>query len=151
MEPGKALSEGAAVLLTRVLCIREATSLMKADKSMEAVPPGRAAVLDCCLSEISDLHSHNHPVAWLRPTGQHGSAEWCWLPLGVHHRDVLYGRTCRECDEIAGRVKMPAELAEGDWLAVGNVGAYDVSMAYSFGNGSLVPALEMLVAKENSH
>ena len=130
-EPGKAILQSAGTLVTRVLCMRESSSTVP---ETERSSTARIAILDTSIAETPDIRSHNHPLAWLaQDTGQS-----TWLPLldSSSGNDVLCGRICMEHDILATSITLPDDLRAGDWISIGSVGAYDMSMAYNFGTAS---------------
>ncbi len=68
-------------------------------------------------------------------------AQWPF-PIQVHRADgeaslqtaefTLYGPTCDPIDTMPGRHALPADLAEGDVIEVGMLGAYGTAMATGF-------------------
>jgi len=142
VEPGKIITERAGLLLTRVLTVREPSArsrhdleeLDKMDRDTEE--PGQCAIVDACIGELGDYNSRTHPVAHL-PRNATSSKEWKVLTSGAASNGSIYGRICMESDLIARSVELPRTLSPGDWIAVAMVGAYDTSMAYRFGTGSL--------------
>lgn len=107
--------------------------------------PGRALVADACsllvqvqlrkerglylndgifgsLSEMA-LSSLRMPVRLLRPGA-------------VMARDTasftLYGPTCDSLDVLPGHFELPADVREGDWLEIGQIGAYSNALATRF-------------------
>jgi diaminopimelate decarboxylase len=134
-EPGKSILQSAGTLLTRVLCVRESTINMRDSCSMtdkaDKYSTGRVAILDTNIAELPDLHSHEHPLAWL--AREPHNSTWVPLSTGNDGNDALYGRICMEHDILATSMVLPDNLQVGDWIAIGSVGAYDISMAYHFG------------------
>jgi diaminopimelate decarboxylase len=47
----------------------------------------------------------------------------------------ILGRLCMEDDILAPNVHPRADIAEGELLAICDAGAYESSMAYTFGRG----------------
>ncbi|WP_037864068.1 hypothetical protein [Streptomyces sp. NRRL S-340] len=118
LEPGKLLTQPAAAVVTRVLLAR-------------GRGPGREVVVDAALGDIPEARYRAHPVA--RFTGGE------WRPVARGTGRVL-GRSCMENDILAEQVDA-GSLAEGDFLAFGMCGAYDLSMAYPFGRGRAAGSL----------
>lgn len=116
LEPGKALSQRSMCLLTRVLEVRPART-------------GTELVVDASVAELPDVKSHPHRIASLGPSGR--------LSLWGQGRDRVLGRLCMEFDILSDSVQAPRTLRQGDLLAYLDAGAYDASMAYSFGSGGL--------------
>ena len=118
LEPGKLLTEPAASIVTRVLV----TS--RRGKSHEVV-------VDAAIGDIPEAGYRGHPVArW-------DGSRWVALREG---RDRILGRSCMEVDVLAKNVDLGG-VAEGDHLAFGMCGAYDLSMAYPFGRGEAAGGL----------
>ena len=139
-EPGKAVVQSAGVMVTRVLSVREASAQLSEsqaksnDDSDEDHITSRIAILDTSIAELPDIGSHAHELLWM-PKEYSGSTSWQPIP-STGGKDAIYGRICMEHDVLARSVKLPENLTAGDFLAIGSVGAYDLSMAYKFGNAS---------------
>jgi diaminopimelate decarboxylase len=137
LEPGKVISERAGVLLTRVMQVREPSARARAlEESAGALDDalnntGRCIIVDSCTNEIADLRSHTHPIAVAAAAAPHE-----WRLSRSTGGDAIYGRVCMEADVIAEGISLPKNIARGDWVAIGYVGAYDLSMAHVFGTGS---------------
>jgi diaminopimelate decarboxylase len=119
VEPGKLLTEPAASVVTRVIV---------------GGPRGKAreVVVDAALGDIPESRYRGHPIArW------DGDA---WVPL-KQGRDRILGRSCMETDILATNVDLDG-VGEGDHLAFGLCGAYDLSMAYPFGRGHAAEGLK---------
>jgi diaminopimelate decarboxylase len=114
LEPGKALSQRAMCLLTRVLEVRRSRT-------------GTELVVDASVEELPDVKSHPHRVASLGRSGK--------LSLWEAGHDRVLGRLCMEFDIVSDGVSAPRTVRPGDLLAYLDAGAYDASMAYSFGCG----------------
>jgi len=69
------------------------------------------------------------PARLLRPGGQ---------PAPVERDFVLYGPTCDSADVMQGPFRLPADAAEGDWIELGQLGAYAACLATPF-NGFAAP------------
>jgi diaminopimelate decarboxylase len=117
VEPGKAIAQPAMALATTVLEVRRAK-----DGATEAV-------VDAAISDLPMAPFYPHRV--YAP-----GAEGGWEALGGRG-DRLLGRICMETDVLASDLALPASIAEGDRLVIGDAGAYDASMAYNFGRGVL--------------
>lgn len=116
LEPGKALSQRSMCLLTHVLEVRRSRTRAE-------------LVVDASVAELPDVRSHPHRIASLGPSG--GLALWGAGP------DRVLGRLCMEFDILSDSVQAPKTVRRGDLLAYLDAGAYDASMAYSFGSGGL--------------
>lgn len=118
LEPGKLLTEPAAAIVTRVLIGSRRNK-------------GCEVVVDAALGDLPEARWRGHPVA--RWTG----TEWVALREG---RDRILGRSCMETDLLVNNVDL-SDVGEGDHLAFGLCGAYDLSMAYPFGRGRAAEGL----------
>ena len=56
----------------------------------------------------------------------------------------VFGPTCDGSDVLSGELCLPADIAEGDWIEIGQHGAYGACLRSDF-NG-LLPALTTTVA-----
>lgn len=45
---------------------------------------------------------------------------------------VVYGPTCDSMDVLASRIRLPETVAEGDWLEIGDLGAYSNALSTRF-------------------
>lgn len=129
-----------------VLAIRDGLAALRlpADTAVLA-EPGRALVADACsllvqvhlrkdgalylndgifgsLAEMA-LSSLRMPVRLVRRTGPGARAT---LPFR------LYGPTCDGLDVLPGSFSLPADVREGDWLEIGQIGAYSNALATHF-------------------
>lgn len=116
LEPGKALSQRSMCLLTHVLEVRRSRTRAE-------------LVVDASVAELPDVRSHPHRIASLGPSGR--------LALWGAGPDRVLGRLCMEFDILSDSVQAPKTVRRGDLLAYLDAGAYDASMAYSFGSGGL--------------
>lgn len=110
-EPGRALAADSASLLTRVE-LRKGNSLYLNDGAY-----GR-------------LFDATH-VRWtypMRALGRPGGA----APQGALEPFGFYGPTCDSLDAAEGPFFLPADIAEGDWIEIGMLGAYGQAMATGF-------------------
>ena len=114
LEPGKALVEPCAVVISTVLEVRRRGEGF------------REAVVDASIAELPLIDAYPH-----RFVAVIGDRLDPLLP----GRDSILGRLCMENDILMPRVSLPETLKEGDRIAVCDAGAYDASMAYSFGTG----------------
>ncbi len=107
--------------------------------------PGRALVADACSLLVQVLLRKDHRL-YLND-GIYGSlAEMFQSNLRMPVRLVrpgavssaslqafrLFGPTCDSLDVIPGTFELPADIAEGDWLEVAQVGAYSYALASRF-------------------
>jgi ornithine decarboxylase len=72
-----------------------------------------------------------YPVKAIRPHGEFGSE---LMEFG------FYGPTCDSMDMMKGPFHLPADIAEGDWIEIGQLGAYGSTMRTNF-NGFFSDAL----------
>lgn len=114
LEPGKAFAEPCMAVVSRVVELRSTDSRAE-------------AVIDGSLSELPVIHEFPHRMLIL---GRKGQVEE--LSRG---EDRILGRLCMEDDTLARRVALPSWLHEDDLIVLCDAGAYDTSMAYSFGRG----------------
>jgi len=113
VEPGKALSEPCMAVIARVIEVRRNCD-------------PRQVIVDASVSELPVIHEFPHRLFAL------GCANIQQLPPGD---DIIFGRLCMENDVLSARVALPSWLAEGHLIAFCDAGAYDASMAYTFGRG----------------
>jgi diaminopimelate decarboxylase len=112
VEPGRGIVAGAGWLLTRVVRV-QARGHLVADAGMtELIRPM--------------LYGARHPVSVLELGGAAGERTW-----------TLSGPVCEAGDILAEN--LPLAAGEGMLLAIGEVGAYGLSMASGY-NGRLLPA-----------
>ncbi len=116
IEPGRGLAEPTMAMLTRVLEVRPRPG------------GGRDVLVDAAVSELPEIARHPHRT-FLRTAGTGR-----WGLLGAGPGDIL-GRSCMESDVLATGVALAADVAVGDYVAVCDAGAYDVSKSYVFGCG----------------
>ncbi|MFO1129481.1 MAG: type III PLP-dependent enzyme [Rhodospirillales bacterium] len=64
------------------------------------------------------------PVRLIRPDGPDPAAE----PVAFR----LFGPTCDAADRMDGPFHLPADTAEGDWIEIGQLGAYGASLRTAF-------------------
>jgi len=107
--------------------------------------PGRALVADAC-SLLVQVHLRKDDALYLND-GVFGSlAEMALSSLRMPVRLVrrgaataresrafkLYGPTCDSLDVLPGTFDLPADAREGDWLEIGQLGAYSNALATRF-------------------
>lgn len=112
IEPGKAMTQSAEALLTRVLEVRDSRK------------GARSAILDASIAELSDSTQVSRAFA--------AYTEGAWRQL-TDGEDSIYGRICMEQDILRQNIQLPSTLSSGDLIAVVNAGAYESSMSYDFG------------------
>jgi diaminopimelate decarboxylase len=114
LEPGRAVAEPLAGLLTTVLEVRRRSGHCE-------------VVVDASIAEVPEISVHRHQ--WL----------WCSKgrlpePLGPGGSTIL-GRSCVEADILATDIEIPGTVRTGDVFVITDVGAYDTSKSYVFGRG----------------
>ncbi len=107
--------------------------------------PGRALVADAC-SLLVQIQLRKDSALYLND-GVFGSlAEMALsslrMPVRLLRRGAsavresraftLYGPTCDGLDVLPGRFELPADAREGDWLEIGQLGAYSNALATRF-------------------
>lgn len=112
LEPGKLLTQSCATVITRVLAV-------------DVVGDETCVIVDASLGDLPEGPYRWHPVA---------RYDHSWEPLAAGSGRLL-GRSCMEADVLAEGLDLDC-LKEGDVVAIGMAGAYDVSMTYDFGRGS---------------
>ena len=110
-EPGRLLAEDSAVLISRIIEVKNGLS-------------GPMAVCDGGVNLVPTAGAIRHPIRLL--------AEYDQQQL----REVeLYGPLCMQSDILGVGVPLPIDCKAGDLLVIGNVGAYDQSFSFSFITG----------------
>lgn len=107
-EPGRSLVASGASLLTQVQ-LRKEESLYLNDGVYHSMSEAKAGF--------------KLPVRPLRLTGEFSSEQISY---------TLFGPTCDSTDVIPYKIDLPADIAEGDWIEFGQMGAYSNSMATKF-------------------
>jgi len=74
------------------------------------------------LSDAGDL-AFRYPVRLIRPEGVSAANM-----IGFS----LYGPTCDSADVMRGPFVLPADVAEGDWIEIGQLGAYGGCLRTAF-------------------
>jgi ornithine decarboxylase len=74
------------------------------------------------LSDAGDL-AFRYPVRLIRP-GADAAAEMTGF--------MLFGPTCDSADVMAGPFPLPKDVAEGDWIEIGQLGAYGACLRTAF-------------------
>lgn len=150
-EPGKAITERAGAVLTKVLEIREMEKKTRR-KSIELSASrsnsedheceqnddddeqkNRAVIVDACISDMGSMPIHVHPLLWQKGAGSKG---WSTLPAG---KDQMWGSICMEFDVLGSQFEIPEEAAIGDHVLIAFTGAYDMTLAYDFADGKERP------------
>ena len=65
-----------------------------------------------------------YPVRLIRPVGP--------APTGALVAFSLFGPTCDSADRMRGPFLLPADVAEGDWIEIGQLGAYGACLRTAF-------------------
>ncbi len=113
IEPGRALVQPLAVVETTVLELRERDGV-------------REIVVDAALAEVPRCVWYPHR---LLSRGEDGWHHWGRGP------DRVVGRLCMEDDVLRTGIAVPDDVRAGTRVFIADAGAYDRSMAYSFGRG----------------
>ncbi len=113
LEPGRALLQPLAVVETTVLELRERAGV-------------REIVVDASLAEVPRCVWYPHR---LLSRGADGWRHWGRGP------DRIVGRLCMEDDVLRTGIAVPDDVRAGSRVFIADAGAYDRSMAYSFGRG----------------
>lgn len=112
LEPGRAVAQPLAALVTRVLAVRGG-------------PGVTDVVVDASIADVPEIGRSPH--RWFM-----GAPHGCPLPAGS---GTVLGRSCMESDVLAAGLGLPDGIAAGDVLVITDVGAYDTSKSYPFGLG----------------
>lgn len=76
----------------------------------------------------------NYPVRGIRPDGKKFSSEM------VDY--IFYGPTCDSMDVMQGPFRLPKDIQEGDWIEIGQMGAYGAAMRTDFNSlGAYITAV----------
>jgi ornithine decarboxylase len=108
-EPGRALVAGGGSVVVQVQQRRD----------------GALYVNDGVYGTLSDAGAPGFvfPCRLIRPDG----------PAAVESQDfVLFGPTCDSADRMAGPFRLPADVREGDWIEIGQLGAYGACLRTAF-------------------
>jgi diaminopimelate decarboxylase len=116
-ELGRSIVQSLCVLVARILDVRRSREGGICD-----------VVVDCGINDLPDVWSSPHPAYIYCYT----SRSWRRVNRGTSR---ILGRLCMESDLLYSAVEVPEDCSVGDLLAVFNVGAYDTSMSYRFGEG----------------
>jgi diaminopimelate decarboxylase len=109
LEPGRALVQPLAVVETTVLEVRRGAGAWE-------------IVVDASLAEVPRAPVYPHRIL-------SGGRVWGRGP------DRMLGRLCMEDDVLRAGVAVPEDVEPGTRVLIADAGAYDRSMAYSFGRG----------------
>lgn len=109
-EPGRALVAGGASVVVQVQ-LRRGNALYVNDGVYGS------------LADAGPL-GFRYPVRLIRPAGPAQAAELVGFSL--------FGPTCDSADRMQGPFLLPADTAEGDWIEIGQLGAYGACMRTGF-------------------
>jgi len=111
-EPGRALCADGMSLIVQVL--------MRKDR--------RLYLNDGIYGSLSETAlSHGevwYPTKVIRPDGEG--------PSGADEPFTIFGPTCDSLDKLPIEVPLPGDIAEGDWIEIGTMGAYSNSSRTAF-------------------
>ncbi|MBU0724461.1 MAG: type III PLP-dependent enzyme [Alphaproteobacteria bacterium] len=109
-EPGRALVAAGASLVVQVH-LRRGNELF---------------INDGVYGTLSDagVPAFRFPVRLIRPGGENVSEEM--------QDYVFFGPTCDSADRMAGPFPLPADMREGDWIEIGQLGAYGACLRTGF-------------------
>jgi ornithine decarboxylase len=110
-EPGRALVAGGGSVVVQVQARR--------DGEMGGASLGEALYLnDGVYGSLADagVLGFRYPVRLIRPDGV--------APSGELRPFSFFGPTCDSADVMRGPFLLPADVAEGDWIEIGQLGAY---------------------------
>ena len=110
-EPGRALVAGGASIVVQVQLRRD----------------GALYVSDGvygCLSDAAPRTGFRFPARLLRPEGP--------VPATALRDFALFGPTCDSADHMPGPWPLPEDVREGDWIEIGQLGAYGACLQTGF-------------------
>ncbi len=109
-EPGRALVAGGVSVVAQVL-------LRRGDELY---------VNDGIYGSLSDagVPGFRFPARLIRPEGA--------APSPVLHDFTVFGPTCDSADRLHAPIPLPADMAEGDWIEIGQLGAYGACLRTAF-------------------
>ena len=122
VEPGRGIVAEAGWLLTRVVRTQARGHLIADAGMTELIRPM--------------LYGARHPVMLVAPGRSVGNGPW-----------TLSGPVCEAGDVLVGEVRLGSDVGEGALLAIGDAGAYGLSMASNY-NGRLRPAQAVIEGGE---
>ena len=56
---------------------------------------------------------------------------------------ILFGPTCDSADRMKGPFRLPADMREGDWIELGQLGAYGACLGSRFNGFGPAPLVEV--------
>jgi ornithine decarboxylase len=109
-EPGRVLVAGGGSVVVQVQALR--------DGAAGGAPGDALYVNDGVYGSLADAGAlgFRYPVRLIRPDGAAPAAEL--RPFS------FFGPTCDSADVMHGPFLLPADVAEGDWIEIGQLGAY---------------------------
>jgi ornithine decarboxylase len=110
-EPGRALVAGGASVVVQVQ-LRRGDTLYVNDGVYGA------------LSDAAPRMGFRFPARLIRPEGA--------VPFPARRDFRLFGPTCDSADVMPGPWPLPADTAEGDWIEIGQLGAYGTTLRTAF-------------------
>ncbi|MBY0331775.1 MAG: type III PLP-dependent enzyme [Acetobacteraceae bacterium] len=110
-EPGRALVAGGASVVVQVQA-RRGDALYVNDGVYGA------------LSDAAPRMGFRFPCRLIRPDGT--------APAVAQRDFALFGPTCDSADVMPGPWPLPADVAEGDWIEIGQLGAYGTALRTAF-------------------
>jgi diaminopimelate decarboxylase len=122
VEPGRGIVAEAGWLLTRVVRTQARGHLIADAGMTELIRPM--------------LYGARHPVMLVAPGRSVANGPW-----------TLSGPVCEAGDVLVGEVRLGSDVGEGALLAIGDAGAYGLSMASNY-NGRLRPAQAVIEGGE---
>jgi ornithine decarboxylase len=110
-EPGRALVAGGGSVVVQVQARRDG-------EAGDALAANALYVNDGVYGSLADAGAlgFRYPVRLIRPDGA--------APTSTLRPFSLFGPTCDSADTMAGPFLLPADVAEGDWIEIGQLGAY---------------------------
>ena len=111
-EPGRAMVASAETLVVRVE--------LRKDNALYINDGGYGALFDACHMKW------NYPVALVR---QNQKGRKSQKPAVAY---TFFGPTCDSIDVMEGPFMLPPDVCEGDWIAIGQMGAYGRAMRTRF-------------------
>jgi ornithine decarboxylase len=109
-EPGRALVADGVSVVAQVL-LRRGDALFVNDGVYGSLSDGGAP-------------GFRFPVRLVRPEGP--------APATESHEFTVFGPTCDSMDRLSAKVALPADVAEGDWIEIGQLGAYGACLRTAF-------------------
>jgi ornithine decarboxylase len=115
-EPGRALVAGGGSVVVQVQARRD--NAQGNAQGGNAQGGNALYVNDGVYGSLADAGAlgFRYPVRLIRPDGA--------APTSTLRPFSLFGPTCDSADTMAGPFLLPADVAEGDWIEIGQLGAY---------------------------